>query len=321
MSGIATAVVGSAVIGAYSSKKAGDAQAKASASASDAQVIANQQNIDFQKEIFEQQREDAAPWREVGAKSIQQLRTAIDRGMFNPSQLKQGESFKFDQAYSFDGDIDQGQKVTAKPLNVDLEADPGYQFRREEGMNALDASAAARGRLQSGAQARATTRYASDLASQEYGNAYGRAVYERDQDFSRRTSERDKNFMRSASERDAAFGRYNQQFSTQYGMAADQYNRSRDQALTQIDLERQSKSDSYNRLASLANVGQVANQSTQSARAQMASSVGQSTTATGNALAQGALGAGQARASSYQNMAGAANQGIQNYLLYDMMGS
>lgn len=290
MSGVATAVAGSAVISAYASNKAAKSQSKAAGKAADSQVAMNRQNIQLQREMFNQQRQDNKPWREVGAKSIRQLRTAIDKGMFNPSNLNQGKRFQFSEQY------DPGR--ADRRVNVDIEEDPSYQFRKQEGINALDASAAARGRLQSGAQDRAVTRYGSDLASQEYQRAYAR----------------------QASERDAAFNRYQQGFSTRYGMATDDYNRSRDRNLTQIDLERRTKGDSYNRLASLANVGQVANQSTQQARSQMASSIGQSTRASGNALAQGALQQGQASAQGYQGMAGAANQGIQNYLMYSMMG-
>jgi len=235
--GVGAAIAGSALVGAYSSKKSADSQADASRSAASSQVAMNRQNIQFQREIFEQQREDNAPWREIGEQSLRQLQAGVKDGRFTPGRF----DFTFEES-------------------------PGYQFRRQEGINALDASASARGRLQSGAQARAVTRYGSDLASQEYGNAFNRAL-------------------------------------TEYGVEADR------------------RGQQFNQLASLSNVGQVANQQTAAARGQMAQSVGQSTQATGNALAQGALGAGQARASGYQNMAGAANQGMQNYLLYNMMGS
>lgn len=56
----------------------------------------------------------------------------------------------------------------------DYVADPGYQFRMEEGTKALDRSAAARGGLLSGAQLKGITRFGQDQASQEYGNAYNR---------------------------------------------------------------------------------------------------------------------------------------------------
>lgn len=59
-----------------------------------------------------------------------------------------------------------------------LTTDPGYQFRLSEGMRALERSAAARGGLMSGATGRALTRYGQEAASQEYSNAYNRALTE-----------------------------------------------------------------------------------------------------------------------------------------------
>lgn len=56
----------------------------------------------------------------------------------------------------------------------ELEEDPGYQFRQDESMRALEESAAARGGLMSGGFARQALRQASNLASQEYTNIYNR---------------------------------------------------------------------------------------------------------------------------------------------------
>lgn len=56
----------------------------------------------------------------------------------------------------------------------DFEADPGYAFRREEGMRGVEGGAAARGGLLSGAALKAIQKYGQGLASQEYGNAYSR---------------------------------------------------------------------------------------------------------------------------------------------------
>lgn len=55
-----------------------------------------------------------------------------------------------------------------------LQMDPGYGFRLQEGLKALDRQAAARGGLISGNALRAAQRYGQDLASQEFGQAYGR---------------------------------------------------------------------------------------------------------------------------------------------------
>lgn len=47
---------------------------------------------------------------------------------------------------------------------------PGYQFRQQEGINALDRSASSRGMLNSGAQMKAINDYGQNMASSEYGN-------------------------------------------------------------------------------------------------------------------------------------------------------
>ena len=52
--------------------------------------------------------------------------------------------------------------------------DPGYGFRMREGLKAVDAQAAARGGLISGAALKASQRFGQDMASQEYQNAFNR---------------------------------------------------------------------------------------------------------------------------------------------------
>jgi len=56
----------------------------------------------------------------------------------------------------------------------DWKQDPGYQFRLDEGMRALERGAAARGILQSGGTIRSATRYAQDYASNEYQRVFDR---------------------------------------------------------------------------------------------------------------------------------------------------
>ncbi|CAB4177515.1 hypothetical protein UFOVP1010_1, partial [uncultured Caudovirales phage] len=57
---------------------------------------------------------------------------------------------------------------------ADYQADPGYAFRLKEGLKALDAQAAARGGMISGAALKAAGRYGQDYASNEYANAFNR---------------------------------------------------------------------------------------------------------------------------------------------------
>lgn len=61
-----------------------------------------------------------------------------------------------------------------KPLDIDVTKDPSYQFRLSEAMKAMTAGQAARGGAVGGRAMKELTRYSSDYASQEYGNAYNR---------------------------------------------------------------------------------------------------------------------------------------------------
>ena len=54
--------------------------------------------------------------------------------------------------------------------------DPGFKFRMAEGQKALERSAAAKGTLLTGGTLKDLGQYSQGLASQEYANAYGRAL-------------------------------------------------------------------------------------------------------------------------------------------------
>jgi hypothetical protein len=66
--------------------------------------------------------------------------------------------------------------------------DPGYQFRMDQGEQALERSAAARGGLTSGGTGMALERYGQDYASGEYSNAYNRFNNDRTTRFNRLAS-------------------------------------------------------------------------------------------------------------------------------------
>ena len=58
--------------------------------------------------------------------------------------------------------------------------DPGYDWRREQGLKGVEGSAAGAGMLKSGDTLRALENYGQGLASQEYGNAFGRRMTQGD---------------------------------------------------------------------------------------------------------------------------------------------
>jgi hypothetical protein len=55
-------------------------------------------------------------------------------------------------------------------------ADPGYQFRLDQGRKALEQSAAGKGTLRTGGSLRDLISYGQQMGSQEYGNVFNRAL-------------------------------------------------------------------------------------------------------------------------------------------------
>lgn len=148
MSVVAAAIIGTGLVGAYSANKAGKAQAKAAESAAASQEAIADENVALQRELANQQRADFAPWRDVGKQALDKMWAGVQSGEFEVGQ-------------------------------IDVTKDPGYQFRMDQGIDALDKSAAARGRLLSGAQQKGITDYSQNVASQEYANAYAREANEK----------------------------------------------------------------------------------------------------------------------------------------------
>ncbi len=60
------------------------------------------------------------------------------------------------------------------PFQFNIQDDPGYQFRLNQGMKAVQQSAAASGALNSGGAVKALTQYGQGFASNEYQNAFNR---------------------------------------------------------------------------------------------------------------------------------------------------
>jgi len=126
----------------------------------------------------------------------------------------QGRTNAMPEAFKYEGQQPAAFQFRAE----DLQTDPGYGFRLSEGLKALERSAAARGGLLSGGTGKALTRFGQDFASQEYQNAYNRAL--------------------------TGYNAATQREQEQYGRALTGYN-----ALTSREAQQ------YNRLAGLAGIG------------------------------------------------------------------
>lgn len=71
-------------------------------------------------------------------------------------------------------------EYTRQPTLAELQMDPSYAFREQQGIKALQQSAAAKGGLLSGSTLSSILQYGQDLASTEYGNAYNRFMANRE---------------------------------------------------------------------------------------------------------------------------------------------
>jgi hypothetical protein len=124
------AIIGGAISSKSVSKAADATQQSANAATAEA------------KRQYDQTRADQLPWLETGKSALDQL-----SGMYGIGP----------------------QAGTAQP-NADFYKSPDYNFRLNEGIKGVDAGAAARGSLDSGATRKAEISFAGNLASGEFSS-------------------------------------------------------------------------------------------------------------------------------------------------------
>lgn len=175
--GIETALIG-AGISAVGSIAGGLMSSSAAGKAADAQANAAAQSTALQKEIFDKQVELQAPFRAGGLTAQNRLLTLLglnpmDAALYG-TKGADGAAATLPQGLYVDPKSTEFGKYARDFGMSDYQADPGYAFRLKEGMKALDAQAASRGGLISGAALKAANRYGQDYASNEYANAFNR---------------------------------------------------------------------------------------------------------------------------------------------------
>jgi len=319
MSGIATVIGGSAILGAYTASRASSAQSQAAGEATQAQRDISGQQLEIQRDIAEKQL--------AAQLGISEKQLALQREQYN-KQIELGEPFrqggitgqnmllaqlqgpygsaKFGGVPGYDPASamrDFGGVAGYDPASAmrnfsaaDFQTDPGYAFRLSEGMKALDRTAASRGGLLSGATLKGAQRYGSDLASQEYGNAYNRFQTNR---------------ATQSQEYQNAFNRYQAERAAKeqgYGNAFNRFQTERINTLAPLQ--------------SLAGVGQSATQQAQQAAQNYATGASgtYANLATGQTGTLGALGAGQTGAlgafgaAQGSNIIGAGNARASGYV-------
>lgn len=123
-----------------------------------------------------------------------------------------------------------GQQVsgTIQDYMGDIESNPAYKFRMDQGLKALDRQASAGGRWGGGQTAQGIMDYSQGLASQEYEKAFNRANLQRQSDI--------------AQEKDL-YGRN----LTEFGIGRDAEQETRTRAMQDLALRNQAEQSQYNR--------------------------------------------------------------------------
>lgn len=134
------ASLGSALIGSSAAKKAAKAQAAAA-----------QAGIDLTRQMYEQGRTDLAPYRDIGNNALGTISGLYGYGT-------------------------NGSAGTGTPDYSAFTNSPDYNFAYQQGLKALDNSAASKGLLLSGGQVKDAQTFGQGLASQQYGNYFNRLM-------------------------------------------------------------------------------------------------------------------------------------------------
>ena len=155
MSTVAIGSIAAAGIGALGSGLAASTQAGAAENAQQLQAQEAQNALNFQEQQYNTEQQQAAPFLKAGTQAentLSSLTSTPGQGLLTP----------------------WNQQFQA-PTAAEAAATPGYQFQLQQGEDALQNSAAARGGLLSGGTAKSLDQYSQGLASTDYQQVYNNA--------------------------------------------------------------------------------------------------------------------------------------------------
>lgn len=300
--GMGVAIIGSALVGglfasqaastqAHASKEAAHEEAEAYKKAAEIQAQTADKDRAFNKWLWEEKKKLIMPWWKTGKWALDQYQKKMDH--IPKFTDKVGELPAFDERLLPD-------------FNFKFDnTNPAYQWRYQQGINALDKSAAAKGMLLSGGQLKGLEKFGQGVASQEYENAFNRS------------------YQTYTSNRANALTKYNlnvQKNTSDWQRELQKYN-----------IQRSNYLNALSQYGQLAGAGQVASQNLSQGASEvaanniaisnaLANAQANAAINTGRANARGTLGAAQAQAQGMYQMSGIMNNAIGNYLLYNLLG-
>lgn len=288
------------VLGYSSAKK----QAKAATQAANTQAESTRYASDMQKQMFDEVRADQKPYMQAGASAIGRM------AGFNPGAY-QGNGFNYNGSSNPYSSSLPGPNVhsdyNGPEYNVgqfNFEESPGYQYRKQQGMDGIQSSAAAQGGLLSGATLKALNNHNSNLASQEYATAHNQ--YLQNEGLNQNQAQLGFNqYLGQAGLQQNNFNNalQNEQMrSNQHQQAFNNWQSQDNNAYSRYMTD---QNNQYNRLNNLVGIGQNAAAGVGNAGMQTAQAVANNTMAGANAQAAGTIGAANARAQGTQALGGA----------------
>lgn len=299
--GSALGLIGGAVIGGIASNKAADTQAAAAASATDAQLTAARENIEFQQGIYDDNVARFNPFYQVGLQDLERFRA--NNNAPTPQTSRRYEGFT-NPRFNTEA-VRYGPQANALDLSG-FEASPGYEFRLQEGLDAVEASAAQRFGLTSGATAKAMNDYAQGMASQEFNNFAARQEREnaRTDIIEQGRFDADRGFVRSSFDADRGFAADQNALNRAYNTALDADDRA---------FNFQARENFLNRLGGVANMGQAAAGNLASQGNILGQNIAQTNSQAANAAAAGITNAANARAAGTVGTANALTNGLTQW--------
>ena len=152
--GAGTSILGG-ILGSNAARQAAGIEATGATQAGNLAATAGQQAQGYQQQQLGAATTAAQPYTTAGAAATGQLSSLLQPGGYLASTWNQ-----------------QFQAPTAEQAA----ATPGYQFTLQQGTQALNRGAAARGNLLSSGAAKQLEQYGTGLANQTYGDVYNRAL-------------------------------------------------------------------------------------------------------------------------------------------------
>jgi len=213
---------------------------------------------------------------------------------YGRSQVLQGDYIPASDMPDFDPrssiqDFNIRGDQPAYDSSVDMDRDPGVQFRQQEQERAINRNMAGMGKILSGNRLEELMSRSGDLASQEYGAAYNRGLQDYEVDRAREATTYGRDVTGFDYGRAAEFDRYGRDL-TAYDAGMAQENLLYGRGVADYGRAYGEEADYLNRLASLSNVGQIASTNVANQGTAMASGVGSNVSSAADARAAGVIG-------------------------------